>query len=529
MIAARNPKRQRYGKRTWLLAVAFISLPVVMTAAVLFFAMDTCFHLDTCATHLVPGSPDEIRYYLQIRGTAHVGFDIGYFTIEEYPAPAQFLHYGPHGPVFPLLYGAVAALTGWPPYAAMFVNVGVWMLALAVLLVTACLDRRQMLLMAVVIATFFPALMFWPSNMQESLHQAIGILLAAGFYRLLTDKQRKLQVGLVALLVFASLLRYTWAFFIPILLVLSLPHPTPRRITLALAQSAALALAAFLVFTVLASPVKHNFITEFVEALPDSPSKAAGLFHDNLTHNARFLVGLDSGFGKAGWIVLVMMAFALLIPLLSLTWAKSISPPATAAREAMFHVFNLLPVVFLALVLYDSWQGYRTLSAHVLASLVLLVLTRRFWPVILFAAVSLLCLPLFPKLSARYFDVNLFYPGEEIQAFADATAPFLRYDPETSDPWCNTVLVSVSSYNYRLTKLEPGLGAAMLYDVGSLILPPRSKYLLLSSQDYAALKDRLTLAFLSDTPNARLYYSPASGCPTTWEYTLAPKFPFFVP
>ena len=516
MLAAATDRTSTRTVLDRLLCLLVAGLPILMTVGIV------TLYLDTSLSQLAPGTPDEIRYYLQIRGTAHAGLDTGYFTIEEYPAPAQFLHYGPHGPVFPLLYGGIAALTGWPPYAAMGVNVGVWVLALAVLLLTTRPARTQTLLIGAVYLTFYPALIFWPSNMQESLHEAIGILLAAGFYRLLRDHRARLRIALFGLILFASLIRYTWAFFFPVLLIFSLSRPTPRRIVMATIQGLALAAVAFAAFTLSASPVKHNFISEFLDVLPDSLSRALDLLGDNLSRNARFLTGGDSAFGSAGWVVLAMMVFAVLIVVVALVRTRRASPPPGDWRDTAFHVFNLLPVTLFAFVLYDIWQGYRTVSAHVLASLLLLILTRRFRPVGAVVLVSLACLPLFPKLSDAYYDANFHYSESEIDAVAATTGPFLRYDPGAPDGWCNTVQVSVSSYNYRLLRLDPGLGAAMLYDVEALTLPPRSKFLLLNEDDASVLQEQISLEYLADTPGARLYYNPMSGCAADFPQGLAP-------
>ncbi|WP_119065251.1 hypothetical protein [Aggregatilinea lenta] len=516
MLSAATGKGTTRAASSWLLYLLIASLPVLLTVGIV------TLYLDTSLSRLVPGTPDEIRYYLQIEGTARAGLDTGYFTIEEYAAPVSFLRYGPHGPIFPLLYGGIAALVGWPPYAAMAVNVGVWVLALAVLLLTARPDRTQTLLIGAVILTFYPALIFWPSNMQESLHEAIGILLAAGFYRLLRDHGARLRIALFGLILLASLIRYTWAFFFPVLLIFSLSRPTPRRIVMATIQGLALAAVAFAAFTLSASPVKHNFISEFLDVLPDSLSRALDLLGDNLSRNARFLTGGDSGFGSAGWVVLAMMVFAVLIVVVALVRTRHASLPPGDWRDAAFHAFNLLPVTLLAFVLYDIWQGYRTVSAHVLASLLLLILTRRFRPVGAVVLVSLACLPLFPKLSDAYYDANFHYAESEIDAVAATTGPFLRYDPGAPDGWCNTVLVSVSSYNYRLLRLDPGLGAAMLYDVDALTLPPRSKFLLLNRDDARALHESIPLDYLADTPGARLYYNPMSGCAADFPQGLAP-------
>ena len=70
----------------------------------------------------LPWWNDEIIYWKEIASIGRVGLHAGYITVHEQPPRASFFRSGPHGPVFPLIYGGVARVAGWRPYSAFVVN-----------------------------------------------------------------------------------------------------------------------------------------------------------------------------------------------------------------------------------------------------------------------------------------------------------------------------------------------------------------------------------------------------------------------
>src|SRR5260221_6993261 len=72
-----------------------------------------------------PSWNDDVNYWNDIACFTRAGFGAGYCVVDERPAPAKWSHFGPHGPVFPLLYGLPARVVGWHPTSGPFFNLAV--------------------------------------------------------------------------------------------------------------------------------------------------------------------------------------------------------------------------------------------------------------------------------------------------------------------------------------------------------------------------------------------------------------------
>src|SRR5262249_999361 len=127
-----------------------------------------------------PAASDEIGYYLQINAFVHHGFSGGYFTISEKPAPASFSHFGVHGPLFPVLYGAIGRLVGWEFRTGPFINLALLTLAVAVYCLMIRPTVGQALLGTALLATFWPFYLCVLSVLQDPVHWAIAILVGMG-------------------------------------------------------------------------------------------------------------------------------------------------------------------------------------------------------------------------------------------------------------------------------------------------------------------------------------------------------------
>ena len=80
-------------------------------AAIVLALIGLVFHAGP--RQFIPWWNDEIIYWNEIASIGRVGLHAGYVTVHEQPPPASFFRSGPHGPVFPLIYGGVARVAGW--------------------------------------------------------------------------------------------------------------------------------------------------------------------------------------------------------------------------------------------------------------------------------------------------------------------------------------------------------------------------------------------------------------------------------
>ena len=91
-----------------IVAVAVLPAATILVLIHLLFGT-TIFH-DHPSTQLVWN--DEIYYWHQIATFKRAGFNGGYYTYQEVPAP-NLSHFGTHGPMFPMIYGVLGYLVGW--------------------------------------------------------------------------------------------------------------------------------------------------------------------------------------------------------------------------------------------------------------------------------------------------------------------------------------------------------------------------------------------------------------------------------
>ena len=104
------PSRDRRGARGVAAigaALAITLLPVLTTTGLSKALFDASWH------QALPLINDEVAYWNQIATFAAKSFGGGYITVDERPSRISWSHFGPHGPVFALLYGLPAKLFGW--------------------------------------------------------------------------------------------------------------------------------------------------------------------------------------------------------------------------------------------------------------------------------------------------------------------------------------------------------------------------------------------------------------------------------
>ena len=102
--------------------------------------------------------------------------------------------------------------------------------------------------------------------------------------------------------------------------------------------------------------------------------------------------------------------------------------------------------------------------------------------------------------------------GESTRQVQAKIEKLVVYDPAATNPWCNTLLIPLGYYDYRLTIIPPGIGIS--YVLNPLDIQPNVKlnYLLLDQETYKALSDRINVELLDTLPIGDLYRNLDSGC-----------------
>ncbi len=493
-----------------ILTTALIALaPLAATLAL------ARLHLRTNITQFVPYFNDEVGYWHQVLTFKTAGFNGGYYSLNEWPPMASFLHYDTFGPWYPMLYGAAAVLVGWEPYSGIIVNG----LALAVALFTFYLllrlPPRRALLAGGFTLTSWPVLLFLFSNMQESLQQAFAIGTAILFYAVITRRGRlpaALYRGGLAWLLAIAITRPAWALlFLPYFGLASRRRGWGRLI-MTLLQST-LAVGVVLLAGMITGAPGNNSIYKTIGSFTISPDIGV-----------RYLLAYVSGNLAAffnprkpllDWLqtvqTLVLIAGALIV-----LWRRR--GAADGIRdEAAFHALNLGGIVAASQALYIVGTGgdYRVTGAHLLLSGLLLVLCRRDRVALALLASNLVFFPAFLDHYAAAARPALTADRAALTEFRAAAHQAVRYDPHAASAWCNTLILPIPLYDERLTGIPGGIGLSFFVDADEVPLPLKSQYLLtdpVTAERLLRRQPRPRLELLAEQPAAALYRNLDANC-----------------
>jgi hypothetical protein len=497
-----------------LAILGVIGLPAMATLLLIYV------YLAGSLKHFHPIESDELVHWHSAATFARAGFNGGYYAYNETPAPAgDAVHFGAWGPAYPLALGTLARVIGWRYATPILFNLVAVGLALGLFITLIKPDRRQLAVLSLLLLTFWPIPLYVAGVHQESIHYAFACVLVAGFHLMLTrgDRSLWLKMWVLAVIMIGVFFRLTWGLLLFPYFILALKPTRLPRIVVAIALAATLLMAAVLQYRYLSAPFPYTF---------------SALLHGSLTpwRTLRVLLGLInfnlSSFHQGA---LLEIAQRYLIVGLGLTMAVRIWRQWRVARHGVtslvdrvrhvdgdlwLQLFNL-GGYFAANLAYAirPFQDYRILAPHLLFSLLLLILSRRFR---ILAAVIVLQ-------SLLFLDFLSFFQGWRSQAFApeadtleafrQATEPILEYQ-EGADPWCNTLLMD--DYPYELATLQPGLGFGIILGVDpeELEFPLRSRYLLVAQDTYDSLRDYTSLEFLTSTSAGDLYLNLNADCPS---------------
>lgn len=519
--------RGRWDARVLAAAAVLGLLPLLLTLLLV------SWRLDASIADFVPNFwNDQVGYWHRIGSFAEVGFGIGFYNPDEVLPPWEAVRYGVNGPWFPALYGSVAALTGWSLWTSILFNAGVVAIAVVAFARLARLTWRQLGVTALVLVTFWPLLIYLPTASQESLQQAFAIVLAGLFVRALArgpELSRREQALSLAFLGAISLTRFSWALLLPALVLAYMRSPSRRAVLLAGVGGALVGLALVRV-TGLLQQAGQNSVSLALDRVRDAPFDGSIDLVETAWRNTKTLlypgyldptsptVGVRGSLditGTQSWVIVAVLACMALLALqrwrgwrVAPGWLDAIS-----SREAAFHAWNLGSIVVTSAFLYLPSGYYRLIGAHVLLSMLVLAARRGAVLALGAVAVNLIMLPSF----TRAYDTwkpNFSLDETVVDSERAAYRRVLPYRDDPATPWCNTILVPIEAYDWRITLIPPGLGVSY-YVGGEMRLPPKSAYVYLPPEPTAlagivppASLERLRTSAATGT----IYRNPDSPC-----------------
>lgn len=472
--------------------------------------------LGASITSFHPVWSDELFYWHQILSFSQTGFGNGYYTFNELPARAGFTHYGPHGPMFPLLYGTFGRSVGWQAYSGPVFNSALCGAALALYASTVARNRHQQITAVLAIASYWPLALYLPSTMQESVHATAAIVMAFGFARImqqheaLPTRSLLLMGGLICCI---ALMRPTWSVLSLPLFLCRAPNMKRGQIAVALGLSAALVAGVFVLFQWMSAPypnymsntaelTRHSAIGALTTLLHHASGNIHALFNPQAGNRLELMMRLQL------LLLLVFAASLLFFPSLRArlkSWTGTAeNPPSTL----LFHICNLgIPFLFV-IFFYDvgDWRDYRVLAPHLLLSLLVLIASGALKPVLLVAAGNILCVSSFLALFSTIH-------ADQFKSARQPSLPLSRsiqYRP-AADPWCNTVLLDFDNLGF-VPQIPAGIGTSFIVKKRPLSTPLKSRYLMLSARTHEELNPRLRTQELGTTPTGTLYLNLDCQC-----------------
>jgi hypothetical protein len=166
-----------------------------------------------------------------------------------------------------------------------------------------------------------------------------------------------------------------------------------------------------------------------------------------------------------------------------------------------------------------GFRGYRMLAAPILFTIGLAIAFQWRWVLV---TLVLYLVAAAPYTIEYYRLFNAFQTSDErreqIELLSQQYAEVIPFDPDTSNPWCNTITLDLF-YLFGETSVAvavpAGVGISIpetVWNSGEFPLPPKTHYIGLPVARYEQLRDQLNVEPLLDIPGGKIYLNLDSPC-----------------
>ena len=510
------------------LSVFVVILPPVMVSILLSIRFDA-----TLFDH-APFWNDEIYHWHQSLSFAEAGFNNGYYTLDENTPVASFSHYYAWGAWVYAFYGSIGKLFGFPLHAIATINTLAFMASATFFIGIVRPSIDKLLLTGLIFVTFIPLLIYLPSSMLQVLHLSITLILATGFYQLLSRPVGwRFLLAMSIFTILAGLIRPTYALFLAPIFALAETERNFKNIILAGFKALPLFLIAAIGFYTSAAPFPH-FRTLLL--LGDDPlSTKLSNFGDYIRQS---FIWMSEGAGiimaqryQIGILLILLIAWGVFM-----WWQnRRTENKDTAWRwELALHLYNLVGFYSATILFHETLGGhdYRVMAPHLFFSLILLAAFRRYPIVLIIVLMSLVWMPdMWNEYQYKEPNFNGIV-GQQFADWASIMGDDLVYDADAPSPWCNTVMTSsfyvldAAGQPGMLLAIDAGMGLSWAFDwvfpgfdlpvPDDYTIPEtfQSRYLILTDADYNSWGQSLNLQRLERAPDGNLYLNLDADCST---------------
>lgn len=455
--------------KNWIRYALAIFVPIIIMFILILYRKENFFHF-------VPGTSDEIDYWMEIRAIVENGLfsNSGYFGYQE--LTANYLFYGAHGPYLLLPYYLIGKIIGWNTYTPLICNV-LFMIIALLLFAAITKSNRMTGLLCILLCGYSYFTIFYMTAMVETLFFAIAIVMGALFYKCFSDPEasKKYKIWLFVLISISALFRISNVlFFFPYLFLLQVKKKS--HYIYIIAGGFIYMFLLYLMTSMFSVAYPNGFLYKLMQAVQtEGIGEGAVMILKNIYKNIGNF--LNPGFGG---YPNVFMRYVMMFSGIAYTFFAffRLKDGKVRKREKLdwisfSNALTLLLIVILVFTFYDvySWRDTRTFAPVLFTTFVLTILHVKIsislrTAVVTASIVSIIFVNHTLNYTASSFPKN----KEDFTMLND----HIRYDAEAESRWENTVLIN--NFPVYLTNMEPGISFMYYYGILPIEQPLKSKY-----------------------------------------------------
>jgi hypothetical protein len=496
----------------WSLA-SFLTIAGPMLIASLLLAVLCGGGLWDCA----PIWHDEMWYFNEMSVFDFAGWQGGYTVSHEWPARAEWVHFGTHGPFVPALYGTLAHVTGLHFASIPLFNAGLLLLGSLIWVACCRVGVQQAWAAALVATTYWPLILYIPTSMQEVLHLSLAFVLAALTVLLVRNSGNRwlllLALGAVAV---AAQLRVTWAWVAVPLLWVAMRPDNKRQWGLLAAGGLAFVGALYVEAIMLVSPYP-NFMKNVLAGAFESPLTTCWLVVVHTLKNiVRYVAPNHDTVVQIAfrWQTMLIVGAAIyyfrrrhLRPIRPEAATTSDEQPDVTTAAFGFTLLNLGCIGAFVIALYDvhDWRDFRVIAPHMLLALLVLIACGSLDWLRRYAIVGLIAGVFAVVQFGNFHQPRVEFEPSQVAQFAEQTGKVMKFEPGAS-AWHNTMLIDMHLMDsQQLMAMPPGIGLSTVNFWEQQAWPPRSKYVLLTHAQASRLGIPDTMHKVAETKLGDIY------------------------
>jgi len=495
--------------------LAFIPLMIILSVYTLRFGYDLQdFH---------PTDADELLIWHQTASFREVGFNNGYYTFGEDPAPLEFTHYYAWGPSRPMLFSFFGIFLGWTIKTPLIINLLlIYAMGFGTLALFKLSLRQKLSFLAIV--SLYPMLwIYTASNMVQPLQIFHGWLWAVLLFRWTTQSEKPMPYGLIIYTIYLVLFQISWV----VLAVVLTFRILLKRMSYGKAFVSAILWG--MVWSVLAALMTSQLNSPYPNIILALRERLENGVGDALSFYSRF-IGANIFFSSTNGSILDVLNRASVIGISLFGWftIRQYFRYRRIKRNELYDITTLMLIAGLSYIfalIFFIYQDsifflsvdIRHLSPYLFLILTLIILQNRQRMMTFYAIIYIVLIPAsLGFASARVWQFDNY---DEFQTRSAIMTDFyaengIVYDESLVDSsWCNSALISFEYIRDPgvVISIPIGMGYSWLWEPYK-IEDFKSYHFIFNEEDYEWAKERDNLELIAETDGTYLMRRITDEC-----------------